>query len=691
MTGRETETLQETLLALLRSQEREKQLRDEYSAILAGMSAMAGANNKRQVFNSLLAVLRKYIGFEHALVLTREDETSQLEELVTTCVHFEGCQWEVSQTFIRAMNGESIALFDPARVAEFRKLPDDRIQLCRSVLMTGVKVSSGDALLLFIHSKPGQFGASCKRVLSRFRPLLERAIIDIDYRERLQTLVTVRTQELLHSQQRFKDFANTVGDWFWEIDTEFRFTYISAPDLSNHVIDKKSLLDLFDGEKDFQTKLRNKLLKNEDFEDLEWQLPGNEGGAWISFSASPYFSKHGELRGYRGTAKDITSKKQRLVELQQARQQAESANAAKSQFLAMMSHEIRTPLNAVLGLMDTLADSGLNFEQLKWINQMEQSAQLLLTIINDILDLSRIESGKFDLYLEPMSVVDCVNLVVEQLEDQAIKKDISLSVSIDDFVPKQMLGDKNRVTQVMFNLIGNAIKFTDQGSVRVTVSTEGEDLTVNVIDTGIGISAEAQKNLFNPFVQADGSITRKYGGTGLGLAISRHLLEKMEGRISLQSTLGQGSCFTIHLPIKETEVREEKSVYQPAKALRRPLKILLAEDSQTNQMVAKLMLEKRGHHVEVADNGQIALDMVSASPECFDLILMDISMPVMDGMEATRKIRENHLKLPIIALTANAMHSDQIEYSKAGMDGFLAKPIRVPELDKMLSMYAELI
>ncbi|MDO6705338.1 ATP-binding protein [Photobacterium sp. 1_MG-2023] len=691
MTGRETETLQETLLALLRSQEREKQLRDEYSAILAGMSAMAGANNKRQVFNSLLAVLRKYIGFEHALVLTREDETSQLEELVTTCVHFEGCQWEVSQTFIRAMNGESIALFDPARVAEFRKLPDDRIQLCRSVLMTGVKVSSGDALLLFIHSKPGQFGASCKRVLSRFRPLLERAIIDIDYRERLQTLVTVRTQELLHSQQRFKDFANTVGDWFWEIDTEFRFTYISAPDLSNHVIDKKSLLDLFDGEKDFQTKLRNKLLKNEDFEDLEWQLPGNEGGAWISFSASPYFSKHGELRGYRGTAKDITSKKQRLVELQQARQQAESANAAKSQFLAMMSHEIRTPLNAVLGLMDTLADSGLNFEQLKWINQMEQSAQLLLTIINDILDLSRIESGKFDLYLEPMSVVDCVNLVVEQLEDQAIKKNISLSVSIDDFVPKQMLGDKNRVTQVMFNLIGNAIKFTDQGSVRVTVSKEGEDLTVKVIDTGIGISAEAQKNLFNPFVQADGSITRKYGGTGLGLAISRHLLEKMEGRISLQSTLGQGSCFTIHLPIKETEVREEKSVYQPSKALRRPLKILLAEDSQTNQMVAKLMLEKRGHHVEVADNGQIALDMVSASPECFDLILMDISMPVMDGMEATRKIRENHVKLPIIALTANAMHSDQVEYSKVGMDGFLAKPIRVPELDKMLSMYAELI
>lgn len=691
MPGRETETLQETLLALLRSQEREKQLRDEYSAILAGMSAMAGANSKRQVFNSLLAVLRKYIGFEHALVLTREDETSHLEELVTTCTNFESCSWEVNQTFIRAINGESIALFDPLQVAEFRFLPKDQLELCRSVLMTGVKVSSGDALLLFLHSQPGQFGASCKRVLARFRPLLERAIIDIDYRERLQTLVTVRTQELLHNQQRFKDFANTVGDWFWEIDTEYRFTYISAPDLSNHVIDKKSLLDLFEDDNAFQTKLRNKLLSNEDFEDLEWQLPGSEGGAWISFSGSPYFSKHGELRGYRGTAKDITSKKQRLVELQQARQQAESANAAKSQFLAMMSHEIRTPLNAVLGLMDTLADSGLNIEQLKWVNQMEQSAQLLLTIINDILDLSRIESGKFDLYMEPMSVADCATLVVEQLRDQAQKKNIDLNIRVDETVPAKTQGDKNRVTQVMFNLIGNAIKFTNSGSVNVVVTTADNEIVIKVIDTGIGISDEAQKNLFNPFVQADGSITRKYGGTGLGLAISRHLVGKMQGRISLVSHLGQGSCFSVFLPIVAAAAEIEEEKLPQRKTPRRALSILLAEDSKTNQMVAKLMLEKRGHLVQVADNGQMALDMIAASPEQFDLILMDISMPVMDGMEATRKIREKHVHLPIVALTANAMHSDQLEYQKAGMNGFLAKPIRVTELDKLLSEYAELV
>ncbi|MGB7997815.1 MAG: ATP-binding protein, partial [Photobacterium halotolerans] len=349
------------------------------------------------------------------------------------------------------------------------------------------------------------------------------------------------------------------------------------------------------------------------------------------------------------------------------------------------------PLNAVLGLMDTLADSGLNTEQLKWVNQMEQSAQLLLTIINDILDLSRIESGKFDLYMEPMSVADCATLVVEQLRDQAQKKNIDLNIRVDEKVPAKTQGDKNRVTQVMFNLIGNAIKFTNSGSVNVVVTTADNEIVIKVIDAGIGISDEAQKNLFNPFVQADGSITRKYGGTGLGLAISRHLVGKMQGRIALASQLGQGSCFSVFLPIIAAGAEIEEETQPQSKIPRRALSILLAEDSKSNQMVAKLMLEKRGHHVQVADNGQMALDMIKASPEQFDLILMDISMPIMDGMEATRKIREKHVDLPIVALTANAMHSDQLEYQKAGMNGFLAKPIRVIELEKLLSEYAELV
>ncbi|MFC1503492.1 sensor histidine kinase, partial [Pseudomonadota bacterium] len=479
----ESEKLQETLLDLLRSQDREKQLRDENSAILAGISAMAGANNKRQVFNSLLAVLRKYIGFEHALVITREDEAAPLQELVTTCPVFESSVWAVEDTFTRCLNGESVALFSPPNVNEFKTLSSDMLNHCQSALMTGVRVSSGDALLLFFHSEQSQFTPHCRRVLNRFRPLLERAIIDIDYRERLQSLVTARTQELIHSQQRFKDFAKTVGDWFWEIDTDYQFTYISAPHLTNHIIDDDSIFEIFGEQLELRAQLLQKLEKKESFEDLEWQLPEHEGCLWISLSGTPYFNKQGKLVGYRGTAKDITNRKQRLFELQQARKQAESANRAKSEFLAMMSHEIRSPLNAVLGLMDTLSDSGLNHEQVEWVSQMDQSAQLLLTIINDILDLSRIESGNFELFNAEMCIADSINLVVTQLREQANRKGIALTSEIDSSVPISMLGDKNRVAQVMFNLIGNAIKFTNSGSIRVVVKAVDEQVEIAVSDT----------------------------------------------------------------------------------------------------------------------------------------------------------------------------------------------------------------
>ena len=690
MPGIESEKLQETLLDLLRSQEREKQLRDENAAILAGMSAMAGANSKRQVFNGLLSVLRKYIGFEHALVLTREDENAPLQELVTTCRFFESSTWPVGNTFVRSMNGESIALFAPSQVSEFQGLPHEMFQYCHSVLLTGVKVSSGDAVLLFLHSERGQFSPQCRRVLERFRPLLERAIIDIDYRERLQSLVTARTQELIHSQQRFKDFAKTVGDWFWEVDTDLRFTYISSPNLANHVVDNDSILDIFDEQETLKKKLKIKFGMKEPFEDLEWQLPESEGGLWISFSGTPYFSKQGKLLGYRGTAKDITNRKKRLFELQEARKQAESANKAKSQFLAMMSHEIRTPLNAVLGFMDTLAESGLSKEQARWVNQMDQSAQLLLTIINDILDLSRIESGNFELYNTEMQLDESINLVASQLHEQAVKKNIALSVNISPSVPKKMVGDKNRISQVMFNLIGNAIKFTNQGSVSIDVKRDNQYVSIAVTDTGIGISQEAQRNLFNPFIQADGSITRRYGGTGLGLAISQHLIDKMNGKITLESTLHKGSCFTVYIPI--TQALDESQLYEPVieNSLDHSLSILLAEDSNTNQLVAKLMLEKRGHQVVIANNGKEALDILENNQHQFDIVLMDISMPVLDGLQATKQLRQKNINIPIIALTANAMHSDQIEYRKAGMDGFLAKPILTPELNAMLNKYQAL-
>ncbi len=692
MASYESEKLQETLLDLLRSKEREQQLQAENNAILAGISAMAGATNKRQVFNGLLAVLRKYIGFEHALVLTRDDETTVLEELVTTCSDFENSVWPVHHTFNRCLNGESIALFSPSSVFEFQFLDESLLTHCQSALLTGVKVSSGDALLLFFHSGHGQFTPRCRRVLNRFRPLLERAIIDIDYRERLQSLVTIRTQELTHSQKRFKDFAKTVGDWFWEIDTNYTFTYISAPNIADHIIDSDHILAIFGQQEDIKRQLKQKLDEQVDFEDLEWCLFNDKKETiWISLSGTPYFNKQNVLMGYRGTAKDITIRKKRIVELQEAQQVAEEANKAKSEFLAMMSHEIRTPLNAVMGFLDTLSNSGLNEEQSSWVDHMDQSAQLLLTIINDVLDLSRIESGSFDLCLSEMSLHDAINLPVSQLTDQALKKNIELQCHLSPSTPAFIYGDKNRIAQVMFNLIGNAIKFTNKGSVKVEtryLTSEGI-LIIEVIDSGIGIKKESQPNLFNPFIQADGGITRKYGGTGLGLSISQHLIKKMSGSISLRSEYGVGSTFTVSLPMIEIIPSYHSVPLFMEEETVKSLSILLAEDSKTNQVVARLMLEKRGHIVDLANNGQEAIDAIlnQSANQKYDLVLMDISMPILDGLKATRKIREKGLSIPIIALTANAMNSDKKACKDVGMDDFLSKPIQASDLNQILYKY----
>lgn len=690
MIGFDSEKLQETLLDLQRSQEREYQLRIENAAILEGVSAMAGANNKRQVFNSLLAVLHKFIAFDNAIVLTRDDEASDLHVLMSTVTTLDFSLWKVDSTFNRCINGECIALYSPKDIEEFKNKSTELLKICNSSLITGVKISSGDAMIILMSTEKGHFTSSCRRVLNRFRPLLERAIIDIDYRERLQSLVTARTQELIHSQQRFKDFARTVGDWFWEIDTEYNFSYISASHIANHLIDKDNIMEFFDDHEDFKQKFRLQLEQNQSFEDLEWQLVIDGKEQWLSFSGTPYYNKYGLLLGYRGTVKNISVRKKRLFDLQQARKQAESANKAKSQFIAMMSHEIRTPLNAVLGLMDLLSSSGLENEQQQWLGQMEQSAHLLLTIINDILDLSRIESGSFELFNSNINFSDSITLVKSQLQPEADKKKILLECNIDESIPTYIFSDKNRIIQIMFNLIGNAIKFTNMGSVKIVASKVDNNIEVSIFDTGIGIADNSQKKLFNPFHQADGSITRKYGGTGLGLTISQLLINKMQGNITIKSELGIGSCFTAIFPIHPAIVQIEKQTEQKIAKPTISLNILLAEDSPTNQLVAKLMLERRGHKVTISNHGEEAISKLLQCHKSFDLVLMDISMPVLDGLEATKYIRKLNIDTPIVALTANAMQSDQFLYNQAGMNGFLAKPIRPEELDLMLIKYQDL-
>ena len=306
----------------------------------------------------------------------------------------------------------------------------------------------------------------------------------------------------------------------------------------------------------------------------------------------------------------------------------------------MMSHEIRTPLNAVLGLLDVFSDSHLSEEQSIWLQQMDKSAQLLLTIINDVLDLSKIESGGFSLQAENMDPRESIHVVFNQFKEIANKKQIQLIQSVSPEVPSLIYQDENRFAQILLNLVGNAIKFTEQGHITVSMYYHNKHLYIDVKDTGIGIEKNKIKNIFKPFIQADGSITRKYGGTGLGLSICKKIVTLMCGQIKVESEIGQGTCFTVRiplLPLKQSSIIQRNN--QSTDTMK-PLDILIAEDSKANQMVLKIILEKAGHRVTVADNGQEAVNIIEQQQIPFSLVLMDMSMPILCGIEATKQLRK---------------------------------------------------
>jgi PAS domain S-box-containing protein len=552
---------------------------------------------------------------------------------------------------------------------------------------------------------------------------------------RLERLVDERTEALSGSEKKFRQLAENIREVFWMMDPETgAFLYVSPAfdelfgSSADLVLENPNawFASIHPDDCELVQDLRARQRRGERLE-REYRIVASGRSRWLWDRAFPIIES-GRLNRIVGIVEEITVRKEaeqvlrrsndeleqrvreRTTELFHLKEVAEAANRAKSEFLANMSHELRTPMNGIIGMTGLVLATEMDAERKEYLDIVNFSANSLLTIIDDILDFSKVEAGKLSLQKLPFRVRECLDQASAAISVKAAEKGLHLRHSVDPGVPETVLGDASRLRQILLNLIGNAVKFTSRGGIDVDVRIENQSATqitieICVTDTGVGIPKEKQRLIFDAFTQVDGSSTREFGGTGLGLAICSQLVTLMDGKIWVESEAGQGSRFhftaKFDKPESTCDGAHQPSLAAMAKAVcpapelglqQSSLRILVAEDNMVNQRLAMRLLEKNGHLVTVAGNGREAILILENSNWEFDCILMDVQMPELDGIEATKAIRRmessRQTHIPIIALTAHAMDRDRERCLAAGMDRHLAKPIQIDLLLAVLGQVA---
>jgi len=539
-------------------------------------------------------------------------------------------------------------------------------------------------------------------------------------------------QELLKSEMQFRSIWEALSDPMFLTDpsgliVKVNNAFASLLESDPSLLQGRNVTDLFQPEEREELRAYYRALSASDvkrcvFEREMHFLPGRSG---IFENSLTRVDEPGQPTQMLCILRDVTEQRRSAQHLERAKEAAEAANrellatnrnleetgrlaremadraealsAAKSDFLANITHEVRTPLNGILGMTGLALETDLGNDQREYLELVKSSAEALLSLVNDVLDFSKYEAGKLGLDCLGFSLRGLLQDVLRPLALRASASGLAFQSVLEDGVPDQVVGDPLRISQVLRNLAGNALKFTQAGQVSVHVRPESVDgskvtLRFSVADTGIGIPPEKHRLIFEPFTQVDGSTTRKYGGTGLGLSISSGLVQLMGGRIWVESELGRGSAFHFTVPL-DLAAGQAGAFVGPAEIPERAkkrLRILVAEDNSVNQRLATRLLEREGHTVTIANSGQEALHCFEHNQ--FDLILMDVQMPQVDGLQATARIREKERgsgrRVPIVAMTAQAAESDRLRCLESGMDAYVTKPVHVPELMKMIGSVA---